>query len=83
MNTMALENLGHMNATEEKNFFSSFEKTISNDDGQAAKAHLAAGRAIYYCLDQFKDSVVREWPDGRRELVRVSAEGKPIILRVL
>lgn len=44
-----------------------------NDDGQAAKSHLAAGRPIYYCEDVYPDHMVRKWPDGRLELVNLDA----------
>jgi hypothetical protein len=54
---------------------------IINDDGAAAKAHLAAGRAIYYGDEKYPGEIVREWPDGRRELVAVSAEVKVSVIR--
>lgn len=44
-----------------------------SDDGQAAKSHLAAGRAIYYCEDAYPNYVIRKWPDGKRELVTLNS----------
>ncbi|MGB4780774.1 hypothetical protein [Candidatus Methylomirabilis sp.] len=41
------------------------------DDGEAAKAHLAAGRAIYYSDNEYPGQIVREWPDGSRQLVQI------------
>jgi hypothetical protein len=51
------------------------ENLMKPDDGAAAKAHLAAGRPIYYCEDAYPDEMVRKWPDGRRELVKVTEAG--------
>lgn len=45
------------------------EQAVRFDDGLAAKAHLAAGRAIYYDDSQYPDQIVKEYPDGRRQLV--------------
>jgi hypothetical protein len=53
----------------------------AQDDGRAARSHLDAGRPIYYCDDEYPDEMVREWPDGRRELVKVDDEGKVIASR--
>jgi hypothetical protein len=46
-------------------------------DGLAAQEHLRAGRPIFYCDDEFgDDDIIREWPDGSRELVTVDEDGK-------
>lgn len=45
------------------------------DDGQAAQSHLDAGRPIYYCEDAYPDEMVRQWPDGNRELVTLALDG--------
>lgn len=50
------------------------------DDGQAAKAHLAAGRPITYCDDLYPDTMIRKWPDGRRELIEVDDQGNITII---
>lgn len=45
-------------------------RSVAGDfKGEAARAHLAAGRAIYYGDDRYPDAVVKEYPDGRRQLV--------------
>jgi hypothetical protein len=49
-------------------------KTIRKDDGRAAKEHLKAGRPIYFCVDEFGDFIVREWPDGTKDLVTVDED---------
>lgn len=47
------------------------------DDGQAAKAHLSAGRPIYYgTADTPPGHAVKEHSDGRRELVRFDHLGE-------
>ncbi|HBR5516541.1 TPA: hypothetical protein ACWS6R_000084 [Klebsiella pneumoniae] len=51
--------------------------------GAAARAHLAAGRAIYYSEDATPEGLlIKEYPDGRRELVKFD-EGGDIIIKAL
>jgi hypothetical protein len=46
------------------------------DDGAEARRHLAAGRPIYYVEPGTpKGLVVRESPDGRKDLVQVDPDG--------
>lgn len=53
------------------------EAASRGDDGRAARSHLAAGRAIYYGeRDTPPGLVVKEYPDGRRELVRFDRLGE-------
>lgn len=50
---------------------------LSQDDGAAAKEHLAAGFPIYYGeADTPEDAIIKEYPDGRRELVRFGKDRK-------
>lgn len=42
---------------------------IARDAGQAAAMHLAAGRPIYYGDDAYPDAIIREYPDGWKQLV--------------
>ena len=58
-----------------------FEAALANDDGQAAKEHLAAGRAIYYRDIQHPDGLIRKFPDGRKQLVSISADRKVSVIR--
>lgn len=53
-----------------------------DDDGAAAKAHLAAGHPIYYFDDALQGNV-RKWPDGRCELVEIDDQGVIVVLRSL
>lgn len=50
--------------------------------GNAAREHLAAGRPICYWDDALQGNV-REWPDGRRELVKLDDQGVIVVLRSL
>lgn len=53
---------------------------VRRDAGAAAKEHLAAGRAIYYSeADTPAGLLVKEHPDGRRELVRFNETGDQVI----
>ena len=56
---------------------------ITNDDGQAAARHLAAGRPIYYGDDAYLESIIREYPDGRKQLVSVDDQGVISVIREL
>ncbi len=49
---------------------------------EAAEGHLAEGRPIYYSDDENPDEIVKEYPDGRREIVRYEDE-KEVFVRSL
>nr|WP_315594764.1 hypothetical protein [uncultured Cupriavidus sp.] len=71
--------LEKMSPEEERQFWRRFEDRLRRDDGKVAREHLRAGNPIYYSDEEFPGYVVREWPDGRRELVTVSvAEGMKV-----
>lgn len=56
------------------------ETGVLHDDGAAARAHLAAGRPIYYSEDDTPAGLlVKQHPDGRRELVRFHEAGDVVI----
>lgn len=57
-----------------------FETAIINDDGLAAQQHLAAGRPIYYGDARFPEGLVKKYPDGRKQLVSVCADGKVFVI---
>lgn len=57
------------------------EEELANDDGKAAKEHLAAGRPIYYGDADFPEGLVKKYPDGRKQLVSVSEDGKITVIR--
>ena len=66
-----------------ESFFASpeFERAMTSDDGQAAQQHLDAGRPIYYGDACFPEGLVKKYPDGRKQLVSVSADGKVSVIR--
>ena len=56
------------------------ENAVRNDDGAAAQSHLEAGFPIYYSEDDTPSgAIIKEYPDGRRELVRVDLDGEHLI----
>lgn len=68
---MKIENLEAMTDVEERVFWRMFDVQLGRDDGAAARAHLRAGRPVYYREDTTPGGlVIKEFPDGRRELVR-------------
>lgn len=53
------------------------EAILRREDDFAAREHLAAGFPIYYGEDDTPAGmVVKEYPDGRRELVRFDEDGE-------
>ena len=83
MTALPIEELERMTPAEEQRFWRVFERAVAHDDGQAARSHLSAGRPIYYCDDRYPDDFIREWPDGRRELVAVDSLGNISVIRSL
>ena len=63
------QDLDHMTPMQEKAFWNRFEWALDHDQGEAAKAHLAAGRAIYIMEDVYPGKTIKEYPDGRRQIV--------------
>lgn len=57
------------------------ERAVQFDDGLAAKAHLAAGGAIYYGDPRFPGQIVKEYPDGRRQLVDIDEKSVVTVIR--
>lgn len=71
--------LDSMSPEEERRFFSAFTRALASDKGEAAKSHLAAGRPIYYGDERYRGSVVKEYPDGRRELVKFENDAEVVV----
>lgn len=69
MPSLDFSRLDAMSDAEERRFMAEFTRALASDKGDEAQRHLAAGRAIYYSDDRFKDGVVKEYPDGRHQLV--------------
>jgi hypothetical protein len=70
-----ISKLDLMSGREERNFWACVIRVLRHDDGAAAMRHLREGRPIYYCDDSVSDHVIREWPDGRKEIVEISEDG--------
>jgi hypothetical protein len=68
-------------AKEDRDGFDDIERAMMHDDGQAVASHLRAGHPVYYCCDEYPLEIVREWPNGFRELVSVSSDGKIVNVR--
>lgn len=68
---------------EEGRFFEAFEREIEDTGDEAARRHLNAGRPIYVGDDAFPGRVVREYPDGRRELMRLDERDVLVVERAL
>lgn len=53
---------------------------VHQDDGAAARAHLEAGRAVYYSEDDTPDGLlIKKHPGGRCELVRFDEAGDVVV----
>ncbi len=51
-----------------------------HDDGEAAREHLQAGFPIYYAHDDTPPGLlIKEHPDGRRELVIFDRDGDIVV----
>ena len=57
------------------------ERAVHSDDGLAAKTHLAAGRAIYYGDPRYPDQIIKEYPDGRRQLVSIDEKSVVTVIK--
>lgn len=68
-----------MTEAEESRFMAAFTQALKTDPGDAAAAHLAAGRPVYYSDKRFPGGIVKEHPDGRRQLVAVEGESEIIL----
>lgn len=81
---LPVEKLSKMPPEQERQFWEQFERELDNDTGEAAKEHWAAGRPIYYGGPTYPGHVVKQYPDGRRQLVRVDMQtGKVPVVREL
>lgn len=53
---------------------------VERDGDLAAREHLTAGRPIYYWEENTPEGLaIKEYPDGRRELVRQGPAGDEVI----
>lgn len=79
---MAAVDFEKMSEAEDRHFAAAFTRALANDQGDEAKRHLAAGRSIYYIDDRYPDAIVKEFPDGRRQLVALQ-DDREVVLRDL
>lgn len=80
---LPVDHLARMTPEQERRFWEQFEAKLDSDTGEAARAHLAAGRPIYYMDEAYPQQIVKQYHDGRRELVNVDAKGHITVLREL
>jgi len=65
-------------------FWHDLPRLIEQDDGRAVKDLLAKGISAYYSDDETPDGLlIREQPDGTRQLVRVNFDGDDTVIRDL
>ncbi len=83
MPELRIENVEHMTAKETRRFWRHVERVLANDRGEAARAHLAAGNPIYHTDENFPNQLVRQWPNGTRELVSIDKTGVVTVLQTL
>ncbi|WP_216636090.1 hypothetical protein [Paramagnetospirillum marisnigri] len=82
MTQQDISKLETMTEAEERRFVTAFTSALASDKGDEAKRHLAAGRPIYYSDDQYREGIVKEHPDGRRQLVTF-ANDREVLIRDL
>jgi hypothetical protein len=73
----------HKPVSPENDFWLDLEKQLEHDDGAAARSHLEAGRWITYRDPNYPGAMVREWPNGKRELIETDLLGNIFVLRTL
>lgn len=56
-------------------------EAIQKHQPEAAKAHLAAGRAIYYGDSRYPGQIVKEYPDGLRQLVDIDEKSLVTVIK--
>ncbi len=67
----------------EEPFWAELIEAISAGDDSAAKEHLAAGRWITYRDRKLANQLVREWPNGLREIITADEQGNITVLKTL
>jgi hypothetical protein len=80
MTDLRVENLGKMSPDEEESFWKKFEAALANDDGTAAREHLAAGRYVTYRDSRNPSILLREWPDGKIEKIVADENGDVTVI---
>ncbi len=78
--TLTGDTLTELTPAEDEAFWASFEAELEHDDGAEAARHLVLGNPIYFCEpDTPDDLVIKQYPDGRRELVSFDVHGEKVV----
>ena len=65
-------------------FWNDLPRLIEQDDARAVRGLLSRGISVYYSEEDTPDGLlVRENPDGTRQLVRISFDGGDTVVRDL
>ncbi|HYF90222.1 hypothetical protein [Azospirillum sp.] len=81
---LTLENLEKMTPDQESLFLLRLDADLEQDAGAAARAHLTDGEPIYYRKpDTRPGCVIKEYPDGRKELVDFSTGEERLVGRLV
>jgi hypothetical protein len=75
--------LDSVGPADEGPFLEAFAREIEDTGDEAARRHLNAGRPIYIGDDAFPMRVIRQHPDGRRELMRLDETDVLVVDRPL
>ena len=79
MPSLDFSRLGDLTDVEERRFIAAFTRELEADRGEEAQRHLDAGRPIYYADDRHRDALVKEFPDGRRQLVTFKGDVETVL----
>ena len=79
MSALDFSALDNATELEELRFMTAFTHEIEADSGDAARQRLASGKPVIYGDERFPDAVVKEYPDGRRELVTFEGDTEIVI----
>lgn len=63
--------------------WAAFDRQMRKDDDSAAEEHLKAGYPIFYAEPRNPDELIRQWPDGRREIVALDENDEIVVVRQL
>jgi len=78
--TLIVETFDKRAPAEDEAFWATFEAELAHDDGAEAARRLAAGNPIYFCdPDTPENLVIKQYPDGRRELVSLGVDGEKVV----
>ncbi|MCM8739329.1 hypothetical protein M5E06_35220 [Azospirillum sp. A1-3] len=81
---LTLENLEKMTPDQESLFLMRLDAELEQDAGAAARGHLAEGQPIYYRKPNTRPGcVIKEYPDGRKELVDFSTGEERLVDRLV